>query len=209
MTPDALLWGDSHGIELAYALSRAPKRNARAMVQQTLASCPPVLGFAMPGNPACAAHNEAVLAQIRVAPSLQTIYLAGFWASDAFGSPDFARQLDATVMTLRKEGRRVVVFGAVPPQPFDVPRYLAHRAQAGQLATAHGVSRNVVRNRVRWLTPLIARWRASGVVVIDPVDILCRQSDCDIIRDGKPLYFDTHHLSNAGARLIVDQLAKE
>jgi peptidoglycan/LPS O-acetylase OafA/YrhL len=207
--PDALLWGDSHGIELAYALSRSPPRRGHAMIQQTLASCPPVLGFAIPGNADCAQHNDAVLAQIRADPLLRTIYLAGFWASDAFGSPDFARQLDATVTTLHNEGRRVVIFGAVPPQPFDVPRYLAHRAQAGQLASARGVSRAVMRQRIQWLTPLIARWRAAGIEVIDPVDMLCRKATCDIIRDGKPLYFDTHHLSNAGARLLVDQLAKE
>jgi peptidoglycan/LPS O-acetylase OafA/YrhL len=207
--PDALLWGDSHGIELAYALSRSPARKGRAMIQQALASCPPVFGFAMPGNPACAAHNDAVLGQIRANTALHTIYMAGFWASDAFGSPDFVRRLDQTVMTLHSENRRVVIFGAVPPQPFDVPRYLAHRAQAGQPGNARGILHADIQHRTRWLTPLITKWRAAGIEVIDPVDILCRRSSCDIIRDGKPLYFDTHHLSNAGARLLVDQLANE
>lgn len=200
--PDAMLWGDSHGVELAYALALKARAQHRSLVVRTTSSCPPVLGYDAKDR-RCASANHAAMDAVRANPGLRRIYLAAFWANGDFDDPAFLARLDRTIAAIRAEGRDVVLIGPVPPQPFDVPRRLAHLAHAGRLDEARGVDRAWVEARTPHLRALAARWRARGVRVIDPTAILCAGGACAIERDGKPLYFDSHHLSMAGARLVM------
>lgn len=200
--PDAMLWGDSHGVELAYALSLDAKAQNRSLIERTTSSCPPVLGYEAK-DARCAAANQAAYDAIRADPGIRRVYLAAFWANGVFDDPAFVRQLDRTIAAIRGLGRQVVLIGPVPPQPFDVPRRLAHLAQAGQLEQARGIDRAHVKARTVHLRALFARWQARGVSLIDPVAALCPTGTCAIERDGRPLYFDSHHLSTAGARLVI------
>jgi len=201
--PASLLWGDSHGVELAYALSRAAASEGGALVQRTHSSCPPVLGYEAPGNPRCAAANRQAFEWIRANPKVRTVYLAAFWASESYGSAAFRNRLDRTIAALVREGRQVVVFGPVPPNRFDVPRRLARLAASGRFAFAHGQARGDVEESSRDVRALLDAWRRRGVTVVDPLDAMCGPEHCDIVRSGAPLYFDSHHLSMAGAELVV------
>ncbi|MEJ7934481.1 acyltransferase family protein [Sphingobium sp. AN558] len=201
--PDAMLWGDSHGVEMAYALSEAAKAHGHALIERTTSSCPPVLGYDAPKDPRCVRANNAAFDSIRADPHLRRVYLAAFWANGQFDDPAFLRKLDGTIGALRRLGREVVLIGPVPPQPFDVPRRLAHLARAGQLSRALGMDRATIEARTVHLRGFINGWRRSGVRVIEPVASLCRKATCDIVREGKPLYFDSHHPSLTAARLIV------
>ena len=203
--PDALLWGDSHGVELAYALSLKAKAEGRALIERTTSSCPPVLGYDPPRDAGCARANRASFAAIRADPAIRQVYLAAFWANGEFDDPAFVAKLDATIRALRSEGRQVILIGAVPPQPFDVPRHLAHLARADNLAVAQGVDRAAIDARIRKLSTLFAGWQAQGVTLIDPMARLCAAGHCAIIHAGRPLYFDSHHLSVAGARLVIGE----
>lgn len=203
--PDALLWGDSHGVEMAYALSLKARAEGRALIERTTSSCPPVLGYDAPKDARCARAKQAAFAAIRADPAIRRVYLAAFWANGEFDDPAFVAKLDATIRALRAEGRQVILIGPVPPQPFDVPRHLAHLARAGQLDQAQGVDRARIEARTRNLRALFARWQARGVTLIDPMARLCDARRCAIIHDGKPLYFDSHHLSVAGARLVIGE----
>lgn len=203
MPPDAILWGDSHGVELAYALSEAARTHNRALIQRTTSSCPPVEGYDAPRDPRCARTNTAVLKAIHADRSLRHVFLAAYWANETFNTPAFAAQVDSTIAALVADGRKVTVFGPVPPQDFNVPRELAHFARDNRIETAMGNDAAKVRASTARLLAIFAKWQARGVVLIDPVDTLCVTGRCDIIRDGKPLYFDSHHLSVAGARLLV------
>ena len=201
--PDAMLWGDSHGVELAYALSLDAKAQNRSLIERTTSSCPPVLGY-QAKDARCAAANQAAFDAIRADPEIRRVYLAAFWANGDFDYPAFVGKLDRTIAAIRGLGRQVVLIGPVPPQPFDVPRRLAHLAQAGQLEQARGIDRAHVEARTVHLRALFARWQARGVSLIDPVAALCTTGTCAIERDGKPLYFDSHHLSTAGARWVIE-----
>ncbi|QGP80357.1 acyltransferase family protein [Sphingobium sp. CAP-1] len=196
--PDAMLWGDSHGVELAYALSQRD-----TLIERTTSSCPPVLDYEGK-DPRCAAANRAAFAAIRADPAIRRVYLAGFWANGDFDHPAFVAMLDRTIAALRAQGRQVVLIGPVPPQPFDVPRRLAHLARAGRIDAAQGVARAVIDARTVHLRALFARWQAHDVRLIDPIAALCDARRCAIERDGKPLYFDSHHLSVAGAKRVID-----
>lgn len=201
--PDAMLWGDSHGVELAYALSLKARAQGRSLIERTTSSCPPVLDYDAK-DPRCAAANRVSFDAIRADRGLKRIYLAAFWANGDFDDPGFVAKLDRTIAAIRAEGREVVLIGPVPPQPFDVPRHLAHLARAGHLAEAHGVDRTWVEARTVHLRAQFARWQAKGVRLIDPIAALCANGRCAIEQGGRPLYFDSHHLSVAGARIVTD-----
>ncbi|MFD1105157.1 acyltransferase family protein [Sphingobium olei] len=200
--PDAMLWGDSHGVELAYALSLRARSQGRAIIERTTSSCPPVLDYEA-RDPRCAQANRAAFAAIKAEPAIHTVYLSAFWANGDFDAPTFVEKLDRTARLLRAAGKRVTIIGPVPPQPFDVPRRLAHLAQHGLLAEAKGVSRAFVDARTRHLRALFGRLQREGVDIIDPVAALCDAWICAIERDGKPLYFDSHHLSVSGAKTVI------
>nr|MBA4771137.1 acyltransferase [Sphingobium sp.] len=200
--PDALLWGDSHGVELAYALSLRARNQGRALIERTTSSCPPVLDYEA-RDPRCAQANRAAFAAIQADPAIRTVYLSAFWANGDFDAPAFVEKLDRTVRLLCAAGKKVTIIGPVPPQPFDVPRRLANLAQNGRLSEASGVSRAFVDARTRHLRALFDRFRREGVDIIDPIAALCDARTCAIQRGGKPLYFDSHHLSVSGANAVV------
>ena len=201
--PTTLLWGDSHGVEIAWALSEELSKRGASIMQRTRGSCPPILGFTIKSDPDCAAFNSAVIATIQAHPQISTIILSGFWASGAYNSPASNRQLDATVNKLLALGRRVVVIGPVPPQKFDVPRRLAHMAIGEEDRTNVGVARHEFEQQAAWFENHYDRWRQAGVVIVQPSQTFCDAKRCAASSHETPLYFDSHHVSLAGARKIV------
>lgn len=201
--PAAALWGDSHGIELAWALGQKFGRSGRALVQHTRASCPPVIGYRIDNDPDCARTNVRVIQQLRASPNVRTVYLAGFWASPLYRKPHMPGLIDATIAQLQAAGKQVVVIGPVPPQSFDVPRGLAHAAAKGALASVQGTSLGRYHDETAWFTGHYARWQRSGVQVVDPLQVLASNGHTQLMINNKPLYFDSHHLSVSGAAAVV------
>lgn len=206
--PDTALWGDSHGVELAYALGELAGAQGRSVAQLTESSCPPVQGIEVSGRGGCAAANRKALAWLRVRPSIRTVVLAGYWANNAIAAnPRVPGGLIQTVDALRTAGKRVVLVGGVPPNPLPVRIRLAHMAQRGRLAQARGIDQQTLDAKMAYLAPTIAQLKASGVTVIEPAATMCDATGCAIQHDGKALYFDAHHLSLTGARRIAPLVA--
>lgn len=200
--PGALLWGDSHGVELAWALGQEHGARGEALMQRTRGSCPPLTGLDRPKDPGCARFNAEVFERIRATPSLKTIYLAGYW-DEHRDDPQTIVRLDATIAALRAAGRRVVVIGPVPTQDWNVPRRLARLAMFGQADGATGASEAAYRRQNAWFLSAYPRWQAQGVGLIDPALALFVSGKGRIVKAGDPLYFDSHHLSVAGARAVL------
>jgi peptidoglycan/LPS O-acetylase OafA/YrhL len=200
--PSALLWGDSHGVELAWELGKEMGARGDALMQRTRGSCPPVIGYAVASDPGCAQFNAEVLERIKAAPSIRTVYLAGFWASSQYRDrAGMAGQIEATIAALQAAGRKVTLIAPVPGQPFNVPRRLARAAAYGddvQAATSASY-----REESRWITSLFPRWQARGVTILDPAKALVDGGTTRIVAGGVPLYFDSHHLSIAGAKAVL------
>lgn len=206
--PTAVVWGDSHGVELTYALGEIAGTKGASVAEQTMSSCAPVLDIDVPQQPDCRAHNKRVLDYVLATPSVKTVVLMGFWADPANARiPGMAQGLRHTVDALRSGGRDVVLIGPVPPNPFFVPRRLAHLAQAGKLQDAKGITPAELEGMTAYLSPTISELKSQGVTVVEPRDILCDARACAIQRDGRSLYFDRHHLSLTGARLLAARVA--
>ncbi len=205
--PAALLWGDSHGVEMSYALGELARVRGQSLVSETTSDCTPVLGLVSLGD-ACAARNREVVSYLDAHPGIRTLFIVGFWANPANQRrPGLPQALAATIARLRTGGRTVVLLGGVPMQAWPVPRHLAHLEQRGVLSEPDGVTLAEHTAMTRYLAPTLAGLRADGVTVVEPSDLLCRSGRCDVYRGGQVLYFDRHHLSVAGARIVAAGLA--
>jgi hypothetical protein len=201
--PTALLWGDSHGVELAWVLGQQSGAHGGALMQRTRGSCPPVIGYDPAKEPDCAAFNREVLERIARTPAIRTVYLAAYWESDSYRIPNMADRLGATIARLRAMNRRVVLIGPVPGQPFNVPRHLALAAARGNQEGVMGTPAAHYRHAIAWFDAGLPAWRALGAEVLDPARTLIDGANLRIVAGGEPLYFDSHHLSLAGARLVL------
>jgi peptidoglycan/LPS O-acetylase OafA/YrhL len=205
--PTVAVWGDSHGVELSYALGEEAASHGQSLIQRTYSSCPPVLDVDIPDRRYCRRRNHTVLNYLLKHPEINTIVMVGYWASsDLAQTPGVARGLERAVSALQDGGKRIVLVGAVPPNPFPVPRHLAHLEQRGQLNDAQGISTSELNEKISYLAPTFARFRAAGLPIMEPRNILCAHARCDIYLDKQPLYFDNHHLSVPGAELVATRL---
>ncbi|MFN4134862.1 MAG: acyltransferase family protein [Novosphingobium sp.] len=203
VAPTAVIWGDSHGVELAWALGESLASENRSVVQRTRASCPPVNGYQVANDPGCAAGNARTMAYLMASPRISHVYLAAFWASPAYRQPGMAERIESTIAQLQGAGKSVTLIGPVPPQPFDVPRHLAQAAASGRLHLARGASLSDYHHETAWLTRHYPRLQQQGVRILDPLRVLAQGDHSRLMVNGRPAYFDSHHLSLAGARAVV------
>lgn len=203
VAPTALLWGDSHGVEMAWALGQAMGGRGEALMQRTRGSCPPVIGYDVATDPGCRQFNEDVIARIERTPAIRQVYLAAFWVSDTYRRPGMVGWIDGTIARLQAAGKTVTLIGPVPAQPFNVPRRLAREAAMGAPGRTLGSSLADYRKASHWLTANFARWRGQGVRILDPACALATPGGTRIVAGGRPLYFDSHHLNLAGARAVL------
>ena len=202
--PSAMLWGDSHGVELAWLLGQEMAGHGGALMQRTSGSCPPILEYAEANDPVCPKINAEVIERLERTPSIGKVYLTAIWESSAMRVPATIAKIDATIARIRAAGKIVVIIGPVPKQTFTVPRHLARLAAQGRLADAHGTSTAGYVRDSFWFTANYPRWQAQGITILDPARALVSGGETRIMMGGKPLYFDSHHLSLAGARAVLE-----
>ena len=196
--PSAVIWGDSHVVEIAWVLGERYGARGAGIAQRTRGSCPPVIGYDTPRDPRCALFNGAVLREIIAAPAIKTVYLGGYWAQPPYRDAAVDRLLDQTIARLQAAGKQVVLIGPIPPQRQPVPRLLAYQGpDAPTLPTA------TFRADTQWFTRHYPAWRQRGVRIIAPLERLNRSGRTIIVAGGAPLYYDSHHLSLAGARHVL------
>jgi hypothetical protein len=121
----------------------------------------------------------------------------------AYRQPHSPAMIDTTIAQLQAAGKQVTFIGPIPTQPFDVPRHLAHAAAMGAVGNRDSTTLADHRKAVSWLTDNYPRWRAKGVTVVDPLAVLADGDRTRLMMDGKPLYFDYHHLSLTGAKAVL------
>ena len=179
------------------------------LVQRTLGSCAPTPAYfgpvdlKGPGRKACRDFVATVDRQIRETPSLSTIFLSGLWVAERYGQRETLDSLEAMMVEYERLGKRVVFIGPEPLPGFDVPRTLALSAHLGRkLPETSGEVE--FEEDFGAITRRFDRWRELGIEVIEPADMLMRDGQVLTIRDGVPLYFDTNHLTLAGARLVLE-----
>lgn len=222
--------GDSHGVELGYALSQALEPSGKGIVHLTYSACPPLLREKVEGT-GCTqwlrsttdwlADNEEIRNVVIVFRHSQ--YLLGpirtpLGGADIFHPPflrsvppelakrayweDFAQ----LVGRIAEDGRRVFVVTTVPELPRNPMDYVYTGRWPFLSSVKASIPMDGVRKRQSEVRQNLQRIVSStrGTVLIDTNEALCDKQGCAVIADSEVLYFDDNHLSLPGAARVVE-----
>lgn len=230
--PGVLLWGDSHARVLAPVFGEAARAADVPLVYSNLPACPPLIGVGRKRSrgglhESCFELNRAVgeLLQRRkftdvVLVARWNYYMGGLnadgipWIEQHYfqdahvegGTLEENRRvltegLKRTVKAVEATGARVWIVMETPYAGLDVPIHVARNLIRGvPQQTLFGIDLEENERRHDYLEEVIAG--LPPVRIIDPGHSLCASGRCLIVENGKPLYYDTNHLSkHANARI--------
>jgi peptidoglycan/LPS O-acetylase OafA/YrhL len=226
--PSFLLWGDSHAGAQAKAIQLSASQNGVTGMLTYDSGCPPLIGIEKDKNKECVDYDNMIIEYIENHPELNTVLLAGRWASYAEGTgyekskkiiladilsePPrgstnaivFQKGLNRTVEKLLELDRKVVIISQVPEIKYDVPSafYIAQRTGRDvNKIIAPSLDEYLSRNKKVFF--VIDQIRENyNIQVIDPWKVLCNKQKCPVVSDGTSLYLDSNHLSFFGSEYI-------
>lgn len=121
----------------------------------------------------------------------------------------FEASLDRSVHRLLQAGKKVVIVYPVPEIGYDVPSSAARLLRQGDDPSSLGVPESVYWERQQIALGILDRLGPHPRLMrIYPTQVLCPEKRCVAVVDGKPLYFDSHHLSIPGSEMLVPLLAR-
>ena len=226
------LLGDSHAAALSPGLIEEARRQGTQVLRLTKSSCSPLLGFTniYRDHPEHMTACQTFLA-LAIAKALHDRDVSVVVISGAAPKPQDQRYrrdrdllhpvaievaipegLGSLIKLFQAAGKAVVVVGDVPQFSFDPmrhlttealpPRRLIARATGTFLRTADGRSSDVMHEYEGPSKLLEIVALKHGAEFIDLRQQFCNVHGCAFSKDGVPLFFDSHHLSEAGAHLI-------
>ena len=223
--------GDSHGIELGYALAEDLRPARQGIVHLTFSGCQAALTYKSP-NPGCSAWIREAVAWLEQQPKVTQVLLVFRPSLYLFGDPlksypqlpdehpNFLPELSPEearsaywasyrkiIDRLVRSGKHVTVVRPVPALPVHVDHFIFGPGQGGEVT---GTTRDWYRANNSWINGKIDTLADTpGISIVDPSEALCDVRRCRSILKDQALYIDDNHLSLAGARLVVRHAREE
>ncbi len=230
-TPTFLVWGDSHARAMADAIGAAAERSGVAGLLALQTGCAPLSATGIARRDAdrdCSGVAAAVVDLLGRSPQITDVVIAGRWALMAEGTryghesgeavfltdadapaPSLAHNPAVLARALRRsidavlaQGKRVWLVASIPEVGWDVPSVLARSHRFGRVPPAAPTRAEFAARQAHVFSLFDELDALPGVVVLRPDTLLCDEVRCDVTRDGLPLYFDSHHLTLRGSRLL-------
>ena len=228
---DTVHWavlGDSHGVEVAYALAERLKPAGEGVLHLTFSGCQAALTFES-DNPGCTAWMGPSVTFLERDRQITDVILAFRHSAYLFGDqtrsyprvpneakPNFLTDLPADVARdryvaslteivrrLTASGKRVHVMMPVPDLPTHVERYI-FTGDPDDPARQTGTSLTFYRDRNAFILPVLHELDTMpNVSLIDPTRAVCGPRDCVSLIGGRAMYFDDNHFSVEGARRFL------
>ena len=218
--PALLVWGDSHARAIFPAALAAAEARGSAVTVAWTTSTPPLLDYVpdpVTGRfslrDAAPAFAAAVVNHVRKS-GIPHVLLAARWSWYFGAGPDrpsaepssssLSAALLHTVETLRHEGVRVSILREVPAHHAPVPKALIAQATRGTDLAPFVCTKADLKQLNASLDSLTPALESAGARILDLSQSLATPSGDSFLmqRDGEPLYYDEHHLTQAGARSL-------
>ena len=219
VAPTKMFWGDSHTAALLPAIAGNAGRDVHPVWLYSLTACPPIIDEHL--RQQCKDFNKRNMALV-LERGIKDVVLAANWSLYIYGREDgdgdkqflldrkdnmaqaeqrLAVGLKAQVAELRAAGVQVWLFKEVPLQHKSFIDRLTSLARIGRSAEGLGRPLNEHLARQQFFTSLFGSMSAadSGIHVIDPTPLMCKDGLCMIDVDGHSQYKDADHLSDAGS----------
>ena len=228
--PQFIVWGDSHAGAISQAFHLAALTTGVSGYSLSNGGCRPLAGIYRKHKHKCLNFNNAALQLIENTPSIQQVFLAGYWriplTSHGYDNSNFLIMDDKTQTRSPTENRKVFRRGLVRTIDKLKDRKVTIIEDVPEIGSQFGKS--VANHFIRqaWLrtnkTKKFEFQRVSdryeqefstaishlptngGLLEITPW--LCNASTCPLLIDGILAYADGDHLSAHGASVLVPAL---
>jgi len=200
--PTYAVWGDSHAVELTYALGEIAARHNESVMQFTYSSCPPSLGMDIRIRPNCRAYNDKLVRFLADDHDLATVFLVSRYDNYRWEADKFSAGIRKSVAALLAAGKRVVLVYPIPTTSVSIPRTLARYAAAGADPNSFTIDEDAFLRRNSYAFELLDSFTEPNVVHVFPHKRLCHGNACIVYANGAPLYFDQQHLNVDGAEYL-------
>ena len=218
--------GDSHVVELAYALADYLKPSGQSLKHFSFTRCVPAY-LLNDDFTKCAKWANEVMSSVLADPTIKTVVINYRYSATLFGDNDemypalpkinpdeegkrvaILNALDNMIFALAAADKQVIVLRPVPEIARSVSFLLARAKLGGHAA------QNIVSVSRDYYTQRNARINAhfdhakypDNVSIVDPSQDYCDLTRCWAVKNGIPLYFDEDHPSIAGAALLVPRI---
>ena len=227
----AIVVGDSHADAITTAVSAAYDLKQHGIVAMTRTSCPFVLNAKNNRtNDTCYQENFSKLKQLKKYPGTPVVitarwpvYLYGQsdpnrisngdnrpvmyfgdekHMTDADRLHDFSKNLTQTLCTVSATSP-VWITQPIPEMQRDIPKAMS-RALARNKTTDLSVDLKTYQARNHEIRRIIQQAATQcGATVLDPAQTLCQHGRCIAEVNGRPLYYDSDHLSEYGNKQLT------
>jgi len=209
-----LYWGDSHLGAIEREMASRAWQTGQAGFVISLAACAPLRGLRNARSPDvdaafCERVQDIILEEVASGRFGQTVLVSHWDVYAGNGQSSSAGFPDALEQTLQKlEGQTELhVLLDVPTHNFDVPGALVRFKKWPWTGTPKWLTRaEHERVRVPYLEPMQTAQKAGRLTLHDPVLAFCPDRTCLAEIEGQALFFDSSHVSQAGAAYIFDSL---
>jgi peptidoglycan/LPS O-acetylase OafA/YrhL len=189
--------GDSHAVELAYALAQEPTPQGQAVRQLSFSGCAP--SWNTGGATPCARWTDQAVQNLIDDDRIEVVAVSYRLTTHLAQTPDPVwRAYVDMIAALRAAGKTVAVVLQAP----ELPAPMRDLAMRGGGARIQGLDlaqwearRATVSARMQDLPP--------NAAIIDPAEVFCASAGCLAGRDGVSNYFDDNHMSVAGAARVA------
>ncbi|MGB5298927.1 MAG: acyltransferase family protein [Thiogranum sp.] len=222
-----VLWGDSHAGAISGALHLAASELGLSGVLLSSHGCQPLSDVYREGSRRCQTFNSKVLAYIRTHPSIDHVFLAGYWRIPFTGQGYDSRNVfimdDKTALASAAENPKVfrrgmertmdALTGVTTSIIQDIPEI---GAQFGKSFANNYVRQVWIDNTLpgepvfkTGMDSFEQEFREMLASIdythnyMEVLPLLCPDNTCPLISGGKLVYRDGDHLSEYGASLLA------
>lgn len=206
IAPTLAMWADSHGMELADAIGESLQGKGASLLSLTYSACPASMGFFRPDRPNCKAFNEEALRFLVQDSSIHRVFITAFYSHfEQYGADNFYAGLRDAVGGLSASGKRVTILGPAPTPGYRVPSRAAKvRLIANQ--PLRMPADDYRRLNERALREIASLTELPNVDFVSVGANFCNENYCNLTDGQRSYYFDDHHLSMHGARIVARSL---
>ena len=222
--PTWAVFGDSHTVELAYAMADLLRPEDEGVRHYSFSDCSPSFGN---GNGSdCTKWTHDAITYIIKDPTMKNVVVSYRMTTALHGDheghyPALPEDLPnavqeavweayiAVLQELVSGGKQVYLVLQAPELPIAIQRVIrfspVKRGISGTGITIPGVPQDWWDRRTKYITDRIDQL-PEEVNIIDPADMLCSEGQCRAVIDGKAMYFDDDHMSVVGAKIVAERI---
>lgn len=202
--PTTVVWGDSHGVEIAAALGERLLAAGESVRQITYSACSPLIGLKKDDGTGCDSHNVSVLESLKADSNLDTIILTMNYHYNENWSYATTHSFNQTMKMLEHTGKKLVVMYPLPQTVDGAPAIMSRRLILGDPKFSSQTTEYFLASRDAAIKTIDSQDQPN-LLKLKTWELFCDE-DCYLGDAQGAYFFDAHHPSMHGARKIADSI---